>query len=114
MNVKNWLLLVALISMLCFSGGVGAATVWTGDVNVTYVEAVGDNGGFIIYVSPLVPGCGSSSGLYVYPGQNGVSPDGLKAMYAMALMAFATGKKVNAMYDNATVNCFTRYLIISK
>lgn len=49
---------------------------------------------------------------YMSVGQNGVTQEGFKRMYAAALMAFSTGAPVQMEYDDATTNCFVNRIYV--
>jgi hypothetical protein len=49
---------------------------------------------------------------YITVGQNGVTADGLRAMHATALTAFAMERQVSIAFDNATANCYINRLIV--
>lgn len=45
-------------------------------------------------------------------GQSGVTADGLKQMYATALMAYSTEKPITILFDDATTSCYVRQIIL--
>lgn len=49
---------------------------------------------------------------YITVGQNGVTADGLRAMHATALTAFAMERQVSIAFDNATASCYINRLIV--
>jgi hypothetical protein len=85
------------------SGTADASEQWVVD-NIRSVYPLG-NGSFVItFINPQ-PTCvsgGSPQYFYVSPGENGTNSDGVKAMLATALTAFAMGKKIRLSYESAT------------
>jgi hypothetical protein len=99
--------------------GVALATgtqIWTGALTVSKIEAVGDSGGFVIFLTGFSDSnCSSNpTAIYVYPNALGVTPAGVNQMLALALTARATGGTVSVMYDDtgdvSAGLCFGRYL----
>src|SRR5262245_32884635 len=52
--------------------------------------------------------------MYVTVGQNGVTVEGAKKIYAAALVAFALGKSVSIAFDDATIYCYLNRLTVNK
>jgi len=48
----------------------------------------------------------------VVPGQNGMTDEGAKKLYAAALAALAADKTVQVAFDNATSNCYVNRLLV--
>src|SRR6185312_2558763 len=90
-----------------------AATVWyQGPVQLVYPM---NDGSFAIGVPNILAVCsgsGSGSYLYVTPGQNGVTMDGVKSMLATVLTAFSQGKTISLAYDDSTAYCYVNRLLI--
>ena len=99
-----------LICSLVASASANAAVAWI-QSTVKFVYPLGD-GSFVLgfandagtCTSPQPPP--SSKYFYVVAGQNGVTADGVKAMLATALTAFATGSSLAAVFDDATPQCY--------
>jgi hypothetical protein len=45
-------------------------------------------------------------------GQNGVTAEGVKAMLATSLLAYALQKPLQINYDDATSSCFVNRLLV--
>lgn len=91
-----------------------ATDTWTGWKNIASLEVV-ETGGFLItFSTPLTASCAGAgpATVYVYATQNGMTADGVKAHYATALLAFASGKQVSVMYDSASTMCWGRYIAV--
>ncbi len=58
------------------------------------------------------PASGLPKYMYVAVGQNGVTADGAKKMFAAALMAFALGKQLSFAFDDGTVFCYINRLSV--
>lgn len=111
-----------LASILALTSGfavnVNATNVWTGFKHIVQVEIVGSNGGFLIrFDSQISSSCttalANGTELYIYPGQNGVSTDGVKALLASALAAYGMGKQIEVLYDNSDPHCYGEYIVIN-
>lgn len=101
------LLFSAAVIALCVSNA-NAADVWTPYGTVKQVQVV-EHGGFIIMFSTPLPSPCPPEGLYVYPGQNSMTADGVKAALTVATTALVTGKKLTVMYTNSSPYCWGRY-----
>ena len=103
-------LLVAMIFVSAGSGAVAAES-WVIDYLV-HVYPQGD-GSFIITFQNSPPACISGANpkyLTVAAGHNGVVADGVKAMLAVSLTAFSTGKQIQAAFDDSTAECYINRL----
>lgn len=73
------------------------------------------NGTFVVSLSSESPYCTNGSVpkyYYVSVGQNGVTADGHKLIYAAVLTALTTGYQVSFAFDNATGNCYINRLSV--
>ena len=74
------------------------------------------NGDFIVIFASSPATCTNGNNpkyLYVQVGHNGVTVDGVKAMLAVALTAFSTGKRLTVMFDDTTYSCDINRMVIS-
>lgn len=62
--------------------------------------------------SPSCPNAITPKYYYVSVGNNGVTLEGSKKMYAAAALAMAMNKQVNIAFDNATSSCFINRLTV--
>lgn len=113
--MKNFVRRGLLAGVVCLAPTLAQpADLWTGFKNISSLQVV-ETGGFLIsFSTPLATPCASSgpSTLYVYPGQNAMTADGVKAHYATALAAFLSGKQISVMYESASAYCWGRYLAV--
>ena len=113
MNIRKF----SLIICLClFTSGLCADDVWTGAKKVVSVQVTND-GGFLVQLDSEISSDCSHAGkdvLLVSPFQNEVTIAGAKSLLSTALIAFSTESNVNIMYSNDTINCWGKYLSISK
>jgi hypothetical protein len=71
------------------------------------------NGDFVIGLNTDSAYCtnvGTPKYYYVTVGQNGVTSEGSKKMYAAILVALATGDGVAIVFDDATAYCYVNRL----
>jgi hypothetical protein len=107
--------LAAMLLGVGMSNG-AMAVAWTGAREIVSVQVV-ETGGFLLEFSAAVNAACTAGGpnrLYIYPGSHAVTADGAKSLLATALMAFASGMKVNVLYDDTAPNCWGRYITLSK
>jgi len=101
--------LFVLVGLLGFAtaGQSQAATAYV-QSTVKFVYPQGDGSFVLGFVSDAgtCSNVNSPKYFYVVAGQNGVTADGLRAMLATALTAFATGSMLAAAFDDATANCY--------
>jgi len=74
------------------------------------------NGDFVIGFNADAATCSAASSpkyMYVAVGQNGVTSDGAKKIYAAALLALGTSRQVNVAFDDATTYCYINRLTVS-
>lgn len=68
------------------------------------------NGDFIVQFNVQSPQCSSPAApykyMYVVVGQNGMTIEGAKKMYAAVLSAWALGKLVTLAFDDGTTYCY--------
>jgi hypothetical protein len=90
---------------LCVSAISNAEAVHTSTIKTVYPLA---NGSFVLIMTEDAPSCGGTPGSkyhYVRPGVFGVTSDGVRAMLASALTAFALGKTVSIVFDETITSC---------
>ena len=107
--------MAAVLMAAGLSNGAMAAA-WTGAREIVSVQVV-ETGGFLLeFAAPVNAACTAAgpNRLYVYPGVHSVTPDGARSLLATALMAFASGMKVNVLYDDTAPNCWGRYITLTK
>ena len=78
------------------------------NATITTVYPLSD-GSVIITFSAQSPSCTNGSSPkyhYISVGYNGVTQPGLKNLFAVAMLAFSTGKVVAVYFDDSTPNCF--------
>ena len=92
-----------------------AAINWTNPVEISSVRAL-ESGGFMIQTSNAVdqtcPGSGKQ--FYVVANENHMTVEGLKSLLSVSLISITTDRKLNILYDNASINCYVRNLEITK
>ena len=98
---------LAIISLLAFMGTAESAP-QSFTANVAWVYPLGDGSVILAFTqeSPYCTAAGSPKYYLVMSGQNGVTADGIKSILATALTAFALGKPVSVVFDDATSNCY--------
>lgn len=115
--MKIKLIPVSLIALLAaLASPAQADDSWVSNVSISSIQVV-EHGGFLINLTtPLPKSCPLSAAttIYFYPDKNGMTEQGVKHHYAMALLAFSSDKKISIMYDDASTNCFARYMLIQK
>lgn len=103
--------------VMAVSPTANAAVKWTTDSKVNVVQALND-GGFLItldrVVNPVCQGAGDSKRVHIYPGQNGVTAEGAKALLSVAITAMVSNLNVSIMYDDAASNCWGKYIVLSR
>jgi len=112
--MKTLMRLAVLIAVFGASLPAQTAPNWTGHKEISYLQVM-EHGGFLIsFTTPLSTPCASAGPtvVYIYPGMNAMSVDGVKAHYATALAAYLSGKKINVMYDDASTYCWGAYIVI--
>lgn len=99
---------VAGLAATLLSWAAEAAEAW-GEGKVEWVYPL-SNGAFVIGISPNPPACTSVGNptkyLYVSPGANGVTAEGVKQMLAASLVALTTRATVQVAFDDATTYCY--------
>jgi hypothetical protein len=112
--IKPVLRSLSLVALLLGANLASAAEAWYQDnVKWVYPQA---NGGFIIAFVNSPASCLSTANpkyFHVTVGAFGVTSDGVKAMLASVLMAYAAGKKVNVAFEASSTYCDVNRLYIS-
>ena len=104
---------LGLVMLSLGSLAANAAEVWhTAYLKNVYPQA---NGSVILVFTTDQASCTNTNSPKYYSitvGQNSVTVDGLRAMHATALTAFAMERQVSIAFDNATANCYINRLIV--
>lgn len=89
-----------------------AAEIWhTSYLRWIYPQS---NGSVVLVFTSDSTSCTSANNPDYYSivvGQNGVTADGLRAMYATSLTAFAMGRQLQIAFDNSTSYCYINRLL---
>jgi hypothetical protein len=95
------------VVLLGLAGGAQAANQYfQSTVQAVYPLA---DGTFVLIFAQSSPSCHSPNSpqyFYITTNQNGVTADGVKAMLATALAAFAMGKTLAIAFDDSTQYCY--------
>lgn len=113
--------MIRMFVMLCVSLWVSLAAVaarsaemWhTSTLKYVYPMA---NGDFVIVLdsdSPDCPATGPGKYLRVNAGENGVTVEGSKKLYALVLTAMISRNPVTVAFDNATIDCYVNRATIN-
>jgi hypothetical protein len=108
----GWKFSYAVASMLIAVSANGAEQWATSNVKFVYPLA---DGNFVLALHTDPSGCPASGNpkyLYVTVGQNGVTADGVKAMFATSLTAISTGKQLSIAFSDSTAACYVNRLVI--
>ncbi len=117
--MKKILFLLSVIVGLANAGSAHAAVLWSERKNVSAVQVVEQGGIIISFDSSLAQPCTPAHGnapnaVYVYPGQLGLTAEGVKAITSLALTALSTGMKLSVSYDAAANYCWVANAVIFK
>lgn len=66
----------------------------------------------IVLVNPTTSCTNASNYHYVQVGQNGITAEGMKMLYAAALAAHLSGRSITINFDDSTNNCFINRLYV--
>ena len=105
-------LLPALLVTLSLLPAASQAASFSGQLAFLYPMA---NGTVALAFTGSAPGCSASGSIfytYLAPGQNSVTADGFKNLYAAILLAFGSERPVDVTYDNSTVYCYVNNVIV--
>ena len=110
--MKKEVMIVALMAVGA-AGQAQAAAAWV-QSTVKFVYPQGDGSFVLGFVSDAgtCSNVNSPKYFYVVAGQNGVTADGVKALLATALTAFATGSTLSVAFDDATASCYINRLSV--
>jgi hypothetical protein len=114
MTMRGCMKLSFAIAAILFSHAAAAAEQW-GSGNLKRVYTMAD-GSFVIMLQTDPPACPAPSSpkyLWVTPGQNGVTADGLKALLATSLAAIAAGRPIEVAFSDSTTSCYVNRLLIT-
>jgi hypothetical protein len=106
--------LACSLAALAMLAPASAAEGWHQD----YVKSVYpmSNGNFVVTFATSPANCTNGSNpkyFYVQAGHNGVTAEGVKAMLAVSLMAFAGGKKLTIVFDDSSYSCDINRMSVS-
>ena len=94
--------------LLCaFSLSLQATEIWAYDQKVTEVRYVSDSG-FNIYVESLPAVCNSAFRVRV--GQKGLDSTEAQGLMSLTLTGLSLKSNVNIQYDDASNQCYVRYV----
>jgi hypothetical protein len=114
MFVKRLFTFAACLSLGIY-GTASAAEAWhTAQIKTIYPLS---SGGFVIILSTDAPSCpsaGPGKYLFVMPGENGMTIDGIKGLLATALSAFALDIPVSVAFDTGTTYCYVNRLHVNR
>ena len=93
---------------------VNAAEGWYQDyIKTIYPLSTGD---FVVTFVNSPASCLNTSNpkyFHVEAGKNGVTTDGVKAMLATSLTAYAAGKRLTVVFDDTSTSCSVNRMVIS-
>ena len=101
-------LVAILLSAVLWVGQASAANVWHQSA-ITSIYSQSDGRVVLTFLSdaPTCPNPNSpKKNYYISVGDNGVTLDGLKNMFALALTAAASRLTVNFVFDDSSTGCF--------
>jgi len=110
----RYLTRAAVLAALVLCGTAHAAEAWHQDY-VKWIYPL-SNGNFVLAFASSPATCTNANSpkyFYVSVGTGGVTIDGARAMFASALLAFATGKKLNVAFEGGSSSCDVNRLLIS-
>jgi hypothetical protein len=110
---RRWIAGLAGAALMAVTSTAPAGTQYF-QAPVQSVYPQGD-GSFIVTFTQntsLCPNQSSPQYFSVAAGQFGVNSDGVKAMLATALTAYALGKSLSFVFDDSTTNCYINRLSI--
>ena len=99
-------------TLLAWAPGARAAMNFVSPVAFVYPLS---DGSFIVGFTQPSAACTDPFHYFrVFPGQNGVTPDGVKTMLATSLLAFAMApaKTLSVVFDETTANCYINRMSI--
>ena len=103
----------ATVAMLIGTSAFAADGVWhSSKIKNVYPHA---NGSVVLIFHDQAPTCTNANNPnyhYLAVGLNGVTQEGLNAMYAASLMAMSAGFTVSINFDNTTPDCAINRLIV--
>ncbi len=115
MNKKRFTRITVAAVIAAFGTQANAAESYYQDlVKTVYPFA---NGNFVVTFASSPAACLNGSNpkyFYVQVGVNGVTSEGAKAMLATALTAFATGRKLGVIFDDASYSCDINRMTVSE
>lgn len=104
---------VLVAAILCVPSASVAANVWhASTVKGLYPLA---DGTFIIILNTDTLDCRSPNNpkyYYVAPGQNAMTVEGAKKVYAAAALAMALNKSVQIYFDNVAASCYINAMVV--
>ena len=106
----------ALVAMIasCFLASVAqsASASFTGTLTIGLSNGEWYGGAGVPGDIPVCSSSGSIRYMYLLVGQNGVTAEGFKNLFATALAGFAAEKTVDIIYDDSSQFCYVNRLLI--
>jgi hypothetical protein len=93
-----------------------AAEVWVASL-VKWIYPQGDGQTIVLVLETESAQCTSPASpkyFYVTVGQNGVTQEGLKNIFATASLALATDKMLHVAFDDSTQACYVNRVLITR
>lgn len=101
------LMLTLALGMMC-STALGANVWHTSKIHSVYPK---EDGAIIIQLDTDPPSCTNGNSpkyLYVSVGENYMTEEGLKNIYALLLTALTTDRQVSVYFSDSSVNCYIK------
>lgn len=103
---------IVTIALLLAYTNVNADENWQTST-IKSVYPLGSGTSFVIVLQNPTTSCTNASNYhYAQVGQNGVTAEGLKLLYAAALAAHLSGRSISINFDGSTDNCFVNRLYV--
>ncbi|MGH7926870.1 MAG: hypothetical protein ACREQV_03650 [Candidatus Binatia bacterium] len=104
----------ACVIPLCAAAQVAQSAPQSFTTNIARIYSL-SNGNLTLLMTSDDPACTSINSPHYYKvvlGENGVTADGLRLIYATAMTAVALGRQVSLYFDDATSNCFVEQILL--
>lgn len=112
MNARLWTMLASFSCLLIGSNCDAVERYHTSTIKWVYPLASGD---FMLVFDTETTQCftsGPPRHYHVIVGQNGITAEGSKRIYAAALTALAARMEVDIAFDDATASCYINPLVL--
>lgn len=112
---RGWLILTIIEAFLLLgaaSASHSAEQSIQGSVRWIYPTS---DGNFVVATVPDAPSCTSANSpkyMYAVVGQNGMTSEGSKKIYAAAMLAMASSRQVTVIFDVTTQSCYINRVIV--